>query len=114
MRFSISTMWNCKAARIGQWKLHVTRFNTWMFSPDPVGGRLNLPLPNPELYNVVEDAQESRDRSLRNPDQIKAIRARMDALIQTFPPDIVSAWTSSLSYKVQNTAAGALPVHLTS
>ena len=102
-----------QAARIGQWKMHITRFNTWAFSPEPVGGRLNLPLPNPELYNVVQDAEESHDRSLRNPSQIATIRARVDALIQTFPPDIVAAWSTSLSYKVQNTSAGALPVLLT-
>jgi arylsulfatase len=103
-----------QAARLGDWKLHVTRFNTWMFSPDPVGGRLNLPLPNPELYDLMQDEEESHDRSLRNPDQISAIRARMDALIQTFPPAVIAAWTSTLSYKVQNTSVGALPVQLTS
>jgi arylsulfatase A len=99
-----------QAARLGPWKLHVTRFNSWAFSPEPAGGRLNLPLPNSELYNVTQDLDESHDRSLRNPDQVTAIRARMDALIQTFPGGIVGAWKNTLSYQVQNTSVGALPV----
>lgn len=103
-----------QAARMGQWKLHVTRFNSWAFSPDPAGGRLNLPLPQTELYNVAQDMDESHDRSLRNPDQVTAIRARMDALIQTFPDGIVGAWMNTLSYQVQNTSVGALPVQLNS
>jgi arylsulfatase len=103
-----------QAARLGQWKLHVTRFNTWAFSPEPASGRLNLPLPNPELYNVMQDADESHDRSLRNTGSVSSIRARMDALIQTFPSEIINAWNNTFTYKVQNTSVGALPVQITS
>ena len=102
-----------QAARVGNWKLHVTRFNTWAFTPDPVGGRLNLPLPNPELYNVSTDKDESHDRSGRNMELVASIRARMDQLILTFPQGIVQAWTDTLGYKVQQTSVGALPVQLT-
>ena len=98
-----------QAARVGDWKLHVTRFNTWAFTPAPVGGRLNLKLPNPELYNVVGDTDESHDRSGRNPQLVASIRAQMDTLIKTFPPEIIQAWMESLSYNVEQTAAGALP-----
>jgi arylsulfatase A len=103
-----------QAARMGQWKLHMTRFNSWAFSPDPAGGRLNLPLPNPELYNVAVDVDESHDRSGRNPAEVSAIQARMNALIQTFPSSIVGAWNYTFTYQVQNTSAGALPVQQTS
>jgi arylsulfatase A len=102
-----------QAARIGPWKLHVARFNSWAFSPEPAVGRLNLPLPNPELYNVIEDNDESHDRSLRNFSQLVVIRSRMDALLQTFPPEIIGAWSYTLSSKVQNTSIGALPVLVT-
>ena len=102
-----------QAARLGDWKLHVARFNTWMYSPIPVEGRLNLPLPSPELYNLAADPEESHDRSSRNPDQVAAIQARMNALLQTFPSGIVQAWTDTLTYKVQNTSVGALPVPAT-
>ena len=103
-----------QAARLGDWKLHVARFNTWMYSPIPAGGRVNLPLPSPELYHVATDPAESHDRSSRNPDQVAAIRARMDLLIQTFPSGIVQAWTDTLNYRVQNTSVGALPIQATS
>ncbi len=102
-----------QAARIGQWKLHVTRFNTWAFSPEPAGGRLNLPLPQPELYNLAQDADESHDRASRTPDQVTAIRARMDSLIQSFPSGIIGAWQNTFTYKVINTSVGALPAQQT-
>jgi arylsulfatase A len=99
-----------QAARLGPWKLHVSRFNSWMFSPEPVGGRMNLPLPHPELYNVASDVDESHDRAERNPAVVSDIRSRMDRLIQTFPPGLQGAWFNTLSRKVHNTPAGALPV----
>ena len=55
-----------QAARVGSWKLHVSRFNVPAFCPAPAEGRLNLPLPWPELYDVVADVDESHDRSNRN------------------------------------------------
>lgn len=99
-----------QAARLGPWKLHATRFNTPAFSPEPVGGRVNLPLPNPELYHVVADVDETRDRADRNPAKVAEIRSRMEGLIQTFPPDIQNAWYGTLSRKVYSTPAGALPI----
>jgi arylsulfatase A len=103
-----------QAARLGDWKLHVARFNTWMYSPDPVGGRLNLPLPNAELYDVAQDKDESHDRSLRNPAMAANIQARMNALIQTFPTNVASTYSYTLGLPVQNTSVGALPVLVTS
>ncbi len=99
-----------QAARLGPWKLHVTRFNIWMFSPEPPEGRVNLPLSNPELYNLVSDLHETHDRADRNPDIVADIRSRMARQIQTFPPGIQAAWTDTLKRKVSYTPAGALPV----
>ena len=99
-----------QAARVGPWKLHVSRFNSWMFSPEPAKGRVNLPLPNPELYDVVSDLDESHDRAARNPAVVSDIRSRMNRLIQTFPSDVQSEWFGTLSRKVFYTPAGALPV----
>jgi len=99
-----------QAARLGPWKLHVTRFNTQIYSPDPPGGRLNLPLPNPELYNVAADLDETHDRADRNSALVADIRSRMDRLIQTFPPEVQNAWFGTLSQKVYSTSAGALPI----
>jgi len=102
-----------QAARLGDWKLHVARFNTWAFTPEPAGGRCNLPLPSPELYNVASDRDESHDRSGRNMAVVANIRTRMDQLILTFPQGIVNAWNDSLANRVQNTSAGALPIRQT-
>jgi arylsulfatase A-like enzyme len=99
-----------QAARLGPWKLHVSRFNSWMYSPEPAGGRIDLPLPHPELYNVESDPDESRDRAERNPAVVSDIRSRMEWLIQTFPSGVQSAWFNTLNRKVYNTPAGALPV----
>lgn len=99
-----------QSARLDAWKLHATRFNTPAFSPEPVGGRVNLPLFNPELYNVVTDVDETHDRADRNPAVVADIRSRMDGLIRTFPSEIQNAWYDTLSRKVYNTPAGALPI----
>lgn len=99
-----------QSARLDAWKLHATRFNTPAFSPEPVGGRVNLPLFNPELYNVVTDVDETHDRADRNPALVADIRSRMDGLIRTFPSEIQNAWYDTLSRKVYNTPAGALPI----
>jgi arylsulfatase A len=99
-----------QAARSGAWKLHVARFNTWMFSPIPVEGRMSLPLPNPELYNVVSDVGENHDRADRNPGIAAGLRASMDRQMQTFPPGIQEAWSNTLKRKVYYTPSGALPM----
>lgn len=98
-----------QAARLGPWKLHVSRFNAPAFSPFPPEGRLNLPLPSPELYNVVADQDESHDRAARNPAVVADIQARMARLIQTFSGDALGSWNDTLRRKVYPTPAGAWP-----
>ena len=99
-----------QCARVGPWKLHVSRFNTPAFSPDPARGRANLPLPFPELYNILADPQESYDRAQRNMDIVRDIQARIARLIRTFPDDVVNAWNDTMRRKVDGTPAGGLPV----
>jgi arylsulfatase len=101
-----------EAARLGPWKLHVTRFNSPMFVPEPRTGRLSLPLPRPELYNVVADPDESYDRADRNSATVADIRSRIEKLILTFPADIQNAWFDALSRKVYFTPAGAPPIQV--
>ena len=99
-----------QCARLGRWKLHMTRYNTKAWSPLPSGGRVNLPLPRPELYDVVSDPQESYDCARSHPDIVADIRSRVDRLIQTFPPGIVDAWQSTLARKVLDAPVDGLPV----
>jgi len=99
-----------QCARLGRWKLHMTRYNTKAWLPLPAGGRVNLPLPRPELYDVVTDPQESYDCAAAHPDIVADIRGRVDRLIQTFPPGIVDAWQYTLSQKVLDAPVDGLPV----
>jgi arylsulfatase A len=99
-----------QAARVGQWKLHIARYTVPMFTPEPRQGRQNLPLPSPELYNVVQDPEESYDRAERNPAVVAEIRSRVDRIIRTFPRDVLSTYTDSMKRKVFYTPPDALPV----
>jgi arylsulfatase len=99
-----------QCARMGRWKLHMTRYNTKSWTPNPPEGRINLPLPKPELYDVIADPQESYDCASAHPDIVADIRARVNRAIQTFPPGIVDAWQNTMSRKVQVTPADGLPV----
>jgi arylsulfatase A-like enzyme len=98
-----------QAARMGSWKMHVSRFNSPPFMAAPAEGRLNLPLPGPELYDVLTDSDESHDRSLRNPAVVREMRTRIDRLMLTFPTDVQQAWAQTLSLRVQGTPAGCFP-----
>jgi len=51
--------WNLQCARLGKWKLHFARYNSFAYSPAPSSGRLNLPLKQPELYDIESDPAES-------------------------------------------------------
>ncbi len=64
--------WHIQCARLGPWKLHISRYNTppWV---DTGASRLNLPLHNPELYNLVEDPEESYDCAADNPELVASI-----------------------------------------
>jgi arylsulfatase A-like enzyme len=99
-----------QAARLGSWKLHVGRFNSPPFTSPPPEGRFNLPLPSPELYDVLTDVDEAHDRALRNPAVVGDMRARIDRMMQTFPTDIQDAWAQAQSVKVEGTPAGCFPV----
>ncbi|HEY1336629.1 MAG TPA: sulfatase [Bryobacteraceae bacterium] len=99
-----------QCARLGRWKLHMTRYNTKAWTPPPPEGRINLPLPKPELYDVLSDPQESYDCASAHPDIVADIRGRVDRIIPTFPAGIIDAWQSTLSRKVQASPADGLPV----
>jgi arylsulfatase A-like enzyme len=104
--------WNLQCARSGKWKLHVSRYNSIAWTPDPPGGRCNLPLPNPELYDLEADPEESYDAAGDNPQIVAAIRSRMEELLPTFPGPVMNAWAYTMNCKVQGGPAGALPVRV--
>jgi arylsulfatase A len=98
-----------QCARLGRWKLHMTRFNTPAFAPLPPAGLVSLPLPSPELYDVVAEPDESYDRSARNSAVVADILSRIPPLIDTFPPDVAGSWYGTMAEKVNPTPAGCWP-----
>ena len=100
-----------QCARMGRWKLHVSRYNTEAWSPAPAQGRRNLPLARPELYDLARDPQESYDCAAANPQVVAQIRQRIDRLISTFPEGIVDAWRNTMRTRVlDESPADGLPL----
>ena len=101
---------NLQCVRQGRWKLHVARYNTPPWIPQPPEGRINLPLMNPELYDVVADPQESYDVAAEHPEIVWPLRAKIDAAIRTFPGEVQRSWADTLSHLVNGSPSGAWPV----
>jgi arylsulfatase len=99
-----------QCARLGHWKLHVSRYNTRAWSPAPAAGRMNLPLPKPELYDLSTDFQEAYDCASAHPDIVADMRARILRLLPTFPPSVTDAWQDTMRRKVQDVPDDGLPV----
>jgi arylsulfatase A len=102
--------WDLQCARMDRWKLHIARYNCRPWGPEPVGGKINLPLFQPELYDLVEDPEETSDVSEDNPGIVKQIQARIDALMPTFPGAVIAMRQDVLRRKVYYHPAGALPI----
>ena len=101
--------WNLQCARLGKWKLHFARYDTFAYSPAPTGGRVNLHLRPPELYDIEADPMESYDAAPENPAVVREIQSRVDRLLRTFPDEVQKAWTETQSRKTTTTSPGALP-----
>jgi arylsulfatase A len=99
-----------QCARLGDWKLHVARYDVPMFTPTPQRGRRNLPLARQELYNVLSDSHESYDRAERNPAIVANIRAGIERVMSTMPPGVQHTYRDTLAHRVEDTPVGALPV----
>lgn len=100
--------WHIQCARLGPWKLHISRYNAppWI---ETGAGRLNLPLHNPELYNLDEDAEESYDCSADNFELVASMLARVEAMIPAFPQEVRAAWDATRSSRTGWTFPGAYP-----
>ena len=104
--------WNLQCARLGRWKLHLARYNSPAFTPEPKVGRFNLRLTSPELYDLDADSEESADVSAENPGIVADIRARVNNLLPTFPAEVRAAWNDTMRRPVDSNTAGAWPVPL--
>jgi len=97
-----------QCARLGKWKLHVARYNSMAWSPAPPGGRVNLPLKKPELYDLINDPDESYDLAPEHPDVVAEIQRRIERSIGTFPEDIRRAWEETQRKQTRTSPAGAV------
>jgi arylsulfatase A len=101
--------WNVQCARWGKWKLHFSRYNSDTYAPAPSGGRLNLPLPSPELYDIERDPDESYDVAPTSPAVVTEILRRVGRLVEGFPSEVQTAFKETVSRQVLPTSTGALP-----
>ena len=98
-----------QCARFATWKLHVARYNSDPWGPQPASGRMNLPLRKPELYLLNLDPGERYDVADDNPDVVSGIMERIEALMPTFPSEVRYDWSSTMSLKAGDIPSGALP-----
>jgi arylsulfatase A-like enzyme len=101
--------WQLQCARWGPWKLHFARYNSFAWTADPAGGRFNLPLRNPELYNVDEDPGESYDMTPEKPQVVANIKSLVEEMLLNFPDRVRTAWRDTVSQTTEETPVGALP-----
>jgi arylsulfatase len=102
--------WNLQCARWGKWKLHLARYNMIAQSAVPAGGRVNLVLPSPELYDLENDPDESYDIAPENPKVVAEIQGRVERLLAGFPDEVKKAWAETRARRsAPNTPIGAVP-----
>lgn len=88
-----------QCARMGSYKLHIARYNSAVYSPPPPGGRVNLPLAQPELYDLSVDPEESYDIGPEKPEIVRQMQARIEQLMAGFPEDIRVAHKETFARK---------------
>ncbi len=98
-----------QCARWGRWKLHVARYNTFAYNPVPAAGRHNFPVDPPELYDLVNDPDESYDVAPENPKIVAEIQARIERLMAGFPEPIRQAYEETKQRGGAPYTPGALP-----
>jgi len=100
--------WNIQCARLGPWKLHMSRYNIppWVDSGAP---RWNLPLHNPELYNLVEDPEESYDCAGENAELVETIFREVEQTLPSFPAEVGNSWADTKARRTGWTFPGAYP-----
>jgi arylsulfatase len=99
---------NVQCARWGRWKLHLSRYNNVTYSPAPAGGRKNIRLERPELYDVVTDRDESFDVAAENPQVVAQILGEVEKLLAGFPDEIRKAYAEVKERPASTRPAGAV------
>jgi arylsulfatase len=101
--------WDLQCARLGNWKLHVSRYNSFIYGPAPSTGRVNLRLRPAELYNLATDPDESFDVAAKNPEIVRDLEARIAKALVTFPEEVQKAWRDTEARDTAPSEPGRLP-----
>jgi len=101
--------WNVQCARWGRWKLHFMRYNSPPYVPAPPDGRMNLPLPVPELYDLDADPDESYDVAPENPKIVAEIRGHVERLLEGFAEEVRKAYRETKALEVAPSNVGQVP-----
>lgn len=101
--------WDLQCARLGPWKLHVGRYNTFIYGPVPAVGRMNLRLRPAELYHLASDPDESFDVAAKHPEIVRDLEARIARALPTFPEEVQKAWRDTDSRETAPSEPGRLP-----
>lgn len=87
-----------ECARKGNWKLRIAQGTGEIYINDWLGGscgrKERFLLPRPELYNLKTDPTESYDAAIDHPDVVKEIERDIEAMIPTFPENVVQAYAA--------------------
>jgi hypothetical protein len=70
---------------------------------------VNLPLQQPELYDIEQDPTEAYDAAPENPAVVAEITGRIDRLIEGFPEEVKQAWSQTRARQTASRPVGALP-----
>ncbi|MBY0507930.1 MAG: sulfatase [Bryobacteraceae bacterium] len=101
--------WDLQCARLGPWKLHVGRYNSFIYGPAPSTGRVNLRLRPPELYHLVTDPDESFDVAAKFPDIVRDLESRIAKALPGFPAEVQKAWRDTDGRDTAPSEPGRLP-----
>lgn len=101
--------WDLQCVRLGNWKLHVGRYNSFIYGPPPVAGRFNLRLRPAELYNLATDPDESFDVAAKHPEVVRDLEARIARALPTFPEEVQKAWRDTEARQTAPGEPGRLP-----
>jgi arylsulfatase len=101
--------WHLQCARLGPWKLHMSRANVPAYTAEPKVGLFNLRLLNPELYKVDTDPEEAEDLSGQNPAVVADIQERVAQMLPSLPAEVQAAWKRTQSTPVYPNEPGSYP-----
>ena len=101
--------WDLQCARVGSWKLHMSRGTVPAYTAEPKIGYRNLRLINPELYNLDTDPEEAEDVSGENPTVVADIQHRVAQMLPSLPTEVQTAWKNTQSAPVNPNEPGAYP-----